>query len=195
MNFLAHLYLSDNDEELLIGNFIADSVKGSAFRNFSPGIANGILLHREIDRFTDAHPIVRQSIARIRPVYRKFSGVIIDIFYDHFLAANWKDFSSVPLTEFAQDVLRLMQQHEPIMPYKSKMFLAYTAKHNPLVGYSTVEGIEKVLTGMSKRTRFRSNMELSVRELKQHYDLFRQEFYAYFPELKLHAKNFISTLK
>ncbi len=97
MNFLAHIYLSGNDTDLIIGNFIADGIKGKKYKKFSPGIQKGILLHREIDTFTDAHPIVRQSTKRLHKNYGHYSGIIVDILYDHFLAKNWSRYSDVPL--------------------------------------------------------------------------------------------------
>ena len=89
MNFLSHLYLAGDSEELIIGNFIADAVKGSAFNQFSPGIQKGIVLHRKIDTFTDSHPVVELSKQRLRERYKKYASVIIDIYYDHYLAKNW----------------------------------------------------------------------------------------------------------
>ncbi len=96
MNFLAHLYLSGNDEQLMIGNFIADSVKGSSYKNFPDGIKRGILLHRAIDFYSDNHSVFLKSVERLRPNYHKYAGVIVDIFFDHFLAKNWKEYSENP---------------------------------------------------------------------------------------------------
>ena len=93
MNFLSHLYLAGNSEGLIIGNFIADSVKGSAYNNFSKEIQQGLILHRKIDSFTDSHPVVEQSKQRLRAKYKKYSSVIVDIYYDHYLAINWKKYS------------------------------------------------------------------------------------------------------
>ena len=103
MNFLAHLYLSGDNEQIIVGNFIGDFVKGrNALQTFDPTIALGIELHRAIDQFTDTHPVVRSSKDRLRPKYRHYAGVIVDIFYDHFLARKWNDYHKTPLPEFAQ---------------------------------------------------------------------------------------------
>src|SRR5258708_857949 len=102
MNFLAHVYLSGDHSKVLVGNFIGDFVKGKYLRDrYEPEIAKGIELHRAIDYFTDLHPIVRQSKNRLRPKYNHYSGIIVDIFYDHFLAANWNQDSEVTLPEYA----------------------------------------------------------------------------------------------
>ena len=92
MNFLAHLFLSGEPGELMVGNFIADSVKGNAMNDFSEGIQKGIILHRAIDTFTDSHNEMQKSKERLRPRYKKYAPVITDIFYDHFLAVNWQDY-------------------------------------------------------------------------------------------------------
>ncbi len=97
MNFLAHLYLSPDNTEIIIGNFIADHIVGNKFQQYSDAIQKGIMLHREIDTYTDAHAIVRRSKRRLNERYRHYNGVIIDIFYDHFLAVNWNTYSNIPL--------------------------------------------------------------------------------------------------
>ncbi|MGB3774600.1 MAG: DUF479 domain-containing protein, partial [Leeuwenhoekiella sp.] len=96
MNFLAHIYLSQYDEQVTIGNFIADGIKGSKYKQFPIPIQKGILLHRSIDAYTDAHHLVRKSTKRLHPHYHHYSGIIVDIFYDHFLAKNWSSYSDIP---------------------------------------------------------------------------------------------------
>jgi acyl carrier protein phosphodiesterase len=191
MNFLAHLYLSGNDEQLMIGNFIADSVKGSAFKNYPEGIAKGIMLHRAIDFYSDNHPVFLKSIERLRPNYHKYAGVIVDIFYDHFLAKNWKDYSEKPLQQYADEVHSLMMKNIVLMPSRSLMFLKYAIQTNRLVSYGTLEGIGEVLYGMSRRTPFKSNMELAVKDLKEHYPLFENEFKEFFEEAVKFVKEWL----
>ena len=123
MNFLAHLYLSRHDDQLMIGNFIADSVKGSAWKNYEEPIAAGILMHRKIDDFTDTHPVFRETVALLRPHFRKFSGVVADIYYDHFLAIDYLSYSPESLIEFTKRVHLLLQSSEHIMPVRSAYFL------------------------------------------------------------------------
>ena len=185
MNFLAHLYLSGDDESLMIGNFIADSVKGSAYNNFPDGIKQGILLHRAIDFYSDNHPVFLKSVERLRPGYRKYAGVIVDIFYDHFLAKNWKEYSDKPLERYAGEVHSLMMKNILIMPAKSLMFLKYAIRTNRLVSYRTLDGIGEVLYGMSRRTTFKSNMELAAKELKEYYPEFENEFRIFFEDAKV----------
>lgn len=194
MNFLAHSFLSGPSEDLLIGNFIADAVKGSTINEFKNSIKNGILLHRSIDRFTDSHPIVHKSIQRLRPQYHKYSGVLVDIFYDHFLAKNWHLYSSIELKIFTRSVYALMQKNYEYLPRQSKEILPYMIKHDWLTNYSTLEGIQNVLNGMAKRASFVSNMEKGVTDLKNNYSLFETEFITFFPDLIGHSKIVIDQL-
>ncbi|HET8754192.1 MAG TPA: acyl carrier protein phosphodiesterase [Salinimicrobium sp.] len=195
MNFLAHIYLSGEDEELTIGNFIADSVKGKKLLNYSEGIKKGIVLHRAIDFYTDTHPIVRKSISRLFQTYGHYSGVIVDILYDHFLAANWKNYSEVPLEDFVDDFYKMLQKKFEILPEPIQQFLPYMIKDNWLVSYATIEGISTILYQMNERTRKKSKMNFAVIELEEHYEDFKTEFSSFFEELQLFSINKIRTLK
>jgi len=195
MNFLSHLYLAGNNEGLIIGNFIADSVKGSAYNNFSKEIQQGIILHRKIDSFTDAHPIVEQSKQRLREKYKKYSSVIVDIYYDHYLAINWKEYSEIELEIFVQNIYSIIKNNHSVLPEKSVRFTKYMLEHNILFWYSKLEGIERVLYGMSRRATFESNMEHAIHDLTEHFVLFENEFKIFFPELKEYVGKEIIDIK
>lgn len=184
MNFLAHLYLSGPDEATMVGNFIGDFVKGRDLKaQFGEGIARGIELHRAIDEFTDRHPIVKQSKSRLWPTYRHYSAVIVDIFYDHYLAAGWSSYSDEPLDRYAQRAYQLLAKHDPILPEQVRYMLGYMTRNNWLVGYTYVEGIRRALTGMSRRATFESKMEQAVEDLRKDYVNFESDFKTFFPEL------------
>jgi len=183
MNFLAHLYLSGENEETILGNFIADHVKGKRINKYSAGIIAGIKLHREIDAFTDKHPIFLLSKTRLQPKYKKYAGVIVDMFYDHFLSANWKDYSNEDITAFTNRMYKIAIKRYFILPPKTKRILPFMAKSNWLVGYGTFEGIDRALKGMSGRTLFNSGMENATADLKNDYDKYKTEFQAFFPEI------------
>lgn len=184
MNFLAHLYLSGDNPKIKVGNFIGDFVKGKNLtERFDVVVAKGISLHREIDWFTDTHDVVKQSKDRLRPKYRHYSGVIVDIFYDHFLAKNWDQYSNQPLPDFAQECYAIIQQHEPVLPEEVKYMMPYMIKGNWLVNYAKLEGIQRTLSGIARRTRFESKMEESVTDLQHHYEDFEKEFVVFFPDL------------
>lgn len=194
MNFLAHIYLSGKDEQLLLGNFIADSIKGKKYLKYPVGIRKGIILHRAIDFYTDTHPTVRKSTSRLFDAYGHYSGVIVDILYDHFLAANWQEYSDVPLEIFVADFYDLLQANYEILPKNIKQFLPYMIKDNWLVSYATVKGISRILYQMNERTKGRSKMNFAVIELEEHYTDFEAEFSAFFEELRLFTQNKIKSL-
>ena len=183
MNFLAHLHLSGDDEEIKIGNFIGDYVKGKEMENFTSGIRKGIKVHRAIDSFTDQHPIVSESKDRLRAKYRHYSGVIVDVYYDHFLAANWIQYSDQSLADFAQESYQLIRGRLPELPDKVSNLLFYMSRGNWLYNYQYVEGIQKTLTGMANRTRFESKMEKAHLDLREYYDAFSNEFERFYPLL------------
>lgn len=194
MNFLSHLYLSGNSEGILIGNFIADSVKGSNFSQFSQEIQQGIIIHRKIDTFTDSHPIVEISKERLREKYKKYSSVIVDIYYDHYLAKNWHLHSDITLNEYAQNIYQLVSKNDNILPEKSAHFAKYMIEYNILYQYSKIEGIKRVLQGMSQRASFVSNMEQATDELEKHYYDFEKEFNAFFPDIQSYISEEIKKL-
>ncbi|WP_459211875.1 acyl carrier protein phosphodiesterase [Aquimarina rhabdastrellae] len=195
MNFLAHIYLSGDDQELQIGNFIADSVKGKKYLHYPERIQDGIKLHRQIDSYTDHHPIVRQSISRLFPVYGHYSGVIVDIFYDHFLASLWQDYTTIPLDEYIATFYSLLQSHYEILPTRIQNFMPYMLSDNWLLSYARIDGIERILFQMDqRRTKHKSNMHLAVKELKEYYEDFKSEFRLFFIDLQLFTTEKIKTL-
>lgn len=183
MNFLAHIYLSQNIDDVIIGNFIADNIRGKRYQNYPVGIQKGILLHRQIDSFTDAHPTVRQSTKRLHKNYGHYSGVIVDILYDHFLAKNWSNYSNMDLESYTERFYDLMMSNFDELPERTQNMIPYMISGNWLLNYAKIEGIQDVLNGMNRRTKFKSNMNLATRELIQYYSEFESEFTAFFTEL------------
>ncbi|HSP12337.1 MAG TPA: acyl carrier protein phosphodiesterase [Salegentibacter sp.] len=183
MNYLAHIYLSGDDEALKIGNFIADSVKGKDFLNYPGRIQQGIILHRAIDTYTDVHPVFGKSRKRLFPKYRHYSGVIVDMFYDHFLAANWNKYSKEPLEEYTNNFYALLEKNWEFLPQQVQDFFPYMLRDDWFLRYGTLEGVEKILAQMSRRTTFTSKLHHSVRELELDYEDFKNEFLEFFPDL------------
>jgi len=194
MNFLAHIYLSGEDEGITIGNFIADGIKGKQYKKYPLQIQKGILLHRGIDSFTDQHPTVRQSTKRLHENYGHYSGVIVDILYDHFLAKNWKNYHSQPLDEYVGEFYEMLRKYFEILPTRIQRMMPYMIADNWLLSYATVEGISNILTQMNRRTNERSKMNLAVIELEQYYTEFETEFTCFFEELKTFSENKIKEL-
>lgn len=194
MNYLAHIYLSGNDEGVIIGNFIADGIKGKKYEKYPPDIQKGILLHRSIDSFTDMHPIVKQSTARLHKHYSHYSGVIVDILYDHFLAKNWNEYSKLPLEVFVDRFYKLLEENGEILPVRIQRMMPHMVENNWLYSYRTVEGIATILAQMNVRTKGISKMNLAVYELKEYYTEFEDEFTAFFSELRTHCAQKLQSL-
>lgn len=183
MNFLAHIYLSGDNDFVKIGNFMADGIRGKEYLNFPDDIKKGILLHRNIDTFTDAHPLFRKSKHRLHENYGHYSGVIIDIFYDHFLAKNWNSYSNEKLSIFVQKFYLLLENNSNVLTEKVIKMLPYMVTNNWLESYQTIEGIEKILAQMDSRTKNQSKMRFSIKELQFYYDDFESEFTLFFKEM------------
>ncbi len=188
MNFLAHIYLSFGDDEITIGNFIADSIRGNKYKHLPDRIQKGILLHREIDTYTDAHPITRISSKRLHQNYSHYSRVIVDIFYDHFLAKNWKRYSDTPLTIFVDKFYDLLEDNITILPDGTKRMIPYMISDNWLLNYAKIEGIGRVLNGMNRRTNNKSKMNFAILDLEENYEAFELEFTDFFNELVVFSK-------
>ena len=151
MNFLAHLYLSGNDENLLFGNFIGDSVKGQQYLRFSEEVQKGILLHRFIDHYTDSHPLVKESCKRLYPKFKRYSGIINDIIYDYFLANNWQLFHEEELKIYCQKTYDILGKKRNEMPGKSGMFFDYMISTDRLYNYKIKSELKIVLRNMGNR--------------------------------------------
>ena len=195
MNFLAHLYLSNNNTNIMIGNFIADHVKGNQFNHFNKEIQQGILLHRAIDTFTDTHKIVRKSKRRLHERYKHYDGVIIDIFYDYFLAKNWKNYSAIPLDVYTNSVYNLFDKKSSELPDKSQRFIKYMIEYNILYNYQFKDGIAKVLNGMNYRTNGKSQMDLAIEDLSILEIELENDFTVFFEDLRKFTNNKLKELQ
>ena len=194
MNFLAHIYLSGDNDLIKIGNFMADGIRGKQFENYSLEIQKGIILHRAIDTFTDAHPIFRQSTKRLHEQYHHYAGVIVDILYDHFLAKNWVNYSDEKLTEYVDRFYLSLTENKDLLSERVLKIMPILFKENWLVSYETVEGIQHILTQMDRRTRNQSNMRFATKDLIEYYAEFENEFTTFFKELILFSNDKIKTL-
>ncbi len=189
MNYLAHFLLSKQDEALIIGNFIADDVKGSQYKNYPKTIQNGILMHREIDTFTDSHPIVTNSKNLIRKFQKKYTPVVVDVFYDYFLATNFNNYSNFKLKEFSTKTYATLNENINLLTPKTKYILHHMSKNNWLYNYSTVQGIQRALTGLSQRTTFANNMQVAHHLLLEYKSELKTDFEQFYPELIQHVRN------
>ncbi len=194
MNFLAHIHLSGENEFIKIGNFMADGVRGKQYENFPQEIQKGILLHRAIDTFTDAHPIFRQSTKRLHSRYHHYAGIIVDMYYDHFLAKNWENHSSENLENYSNRFYQSLLDNHTLLTPKTQNLLPYMIKYNWLVSYQSIPGLERILSQMDQRTQNQSLMRFAGEELAAHYTLFEEEFSLFYKELQLFSENKLNEL-
>ncbi|MFC0182428.1 Acyl carrier protein phosphodiesterase [Pseudarcicella hirudinis] len=195
MNYLAHIFLSGDNDLIKLGNFLGDFVRGKLDNpqnmRYAPEVRLGIAAHREIDYYTDSHPVVKKSIERLKPKFQRYSGICIDMFYDHFLARNFSDFSSEKLFDFSQNFYKILEINEFEIKEEIKPIIHSISKRDWLTNYANFEGIEWALKGISRRTSFPSNIENAIDELKTDYELYQEEFRAFFPDLQEHVRNFL----
>ena len=173
---------------------MADGIHGKNFDTFPMEIQKGIILHREIDTFTDAHPIFRQSTKRLHANYHHYSGIIVDIFYDHFLAKNWSNYSNETLEDFTEHFYQSLRNNYDLLTPKTQKMIPYLITQNWLMSYQTIDGIEIILEKMDNRMKRDSNMRFSIAELRTFYSEFEQEFTLFFKELIVHTNLKIETL-
>lgn len=188
MNFLGHIYLTKSDKNLLLGNFIADSIKGNSYLKYPKDIQKGVLLHRFIDSYTDSHPSFRNSTAKLHANFSHYSGVLVDVFYDHFLAKNWQDYHPTPLKDFIQEFYNYIQQHYHSMTPEMQYMFPYMKDNNWLLRYTTIDGIEKTLTEMGNRIGKQYKLELSVKNLRENYKEFYNDFNIFITDIEFHTK-------
>lgn len=178
----------------MLGNFFADAVRGNKFGHYSEGIQKGIKMHRNIDTFTDQHPIVRKSKRRLHERYRHYDGVIIDLFYDHFLAKNWNRYSVIPLDIYSQSFYQLLNDNKEILPERTAQMLPYLQKYDWLYNYQFIDGMASVLDGMNRRTQLKSQMNLAIEDLQLHYNDFENDFLSFFEDLCSYANQLLKEL-
>ena len=194
MNFLAHIYLSGDNDLIKIGNFMADGIRGKHFETFPVDIQKGIILHRAIDIFTDAHPVFRQSTKKLHERYHHYAGVIVDVFYDHFLAKNWTTYSNENLEDYIQRFYQSLHNNTSILTERTIGLMPYMINQNWLSSYQTMEGINQIFNQMDRRTKNESKMRFATEELQAFYPEFEQEFTTFFEDLKEHASYKLITL-
>ncbi|SHG30298.1 Acyl carrier protein phosphodiesterase [Flavobacterium micromati] len=194
MNFLAHIYLSGDNDLIKIGNFMADGIRGKQFETYPNEIQKGIILHRAIDTFTDSHPIFRQSTKRLHENYHHYAGVIVDILYDHFLAKNWDSYSDVKLEDFVNRFYQSLENNKNILSERTIAIMPILMKENWLLTYRSIAGINQILTQMDRRTQNQSKMRFATNELGEFYSDFEMEFTEFFKDLIQFSNEKITTL-
>lgn len=192
MNFLAHFFLSGTENKALTtGNFLGDFIKGKKYQLYSPSIQKGILLHRQIDSFTDHHPQVKKSKRRLYSRYHHYSAVLVDLYYDHFLAARFKDYSPQPLPAFELEVYKLLEQENAILTEKARFLSSNMRRGNWLSRYGTMEGITSAIKGTSRISLNASIIESGGEELQAQYDFLEEDFRLFMPDIQAYVRNWL----
>lgn len=183
MNFLAHLFLSRHNDDLMIGNYLGDFVKGDINGQYPPSITKGISLHRQIDSFTDGHPIQVEQRKLFSKRRRRYTGVILDVAYDHFLSRNWAEFTSESRVRFIKMVYQVLNHHSDIFPDRARSFLDWMLTADALNRYHHLMGIEITFNLMSRRGRTHAPLIGASSEIRENYDEIREGFMVFFPDL------------
>jgi len=183
MNYLAHLLLAEDTPGSMVGSLAPDFLRGCSYRAPNNAVLAGMDRHYATDRFTDAHPVVARSKRRISHVHGRYSGVIMDVLYDHFLSNNWSLYCHEPLTEFVSRVYSILNTHLEWCPPRLQEVLPYMQRQNWLLSYGSQEGIALTLERMSSRVGRGIRLETAVEQMVLHSAALDEDFRAFFPEV------------
>jgi acyl carrier protein phosphodiesterase len=188
VNFLAHTYLAGGSDHAIVGSLMGDFVKGPLSSRYGAEITRALALHRRIDMYTDAHHVVRQSRHRVSSARRRFAGILVDMFYDHFLARHWAEYSDTPLERFTARIYSALSAHHALLPERLRDIAPRMAAADWLGSYRYVEAIGLALDRMGQRLKRGNALLHSTEELLEHYDGFDVDFRAFFPDVVRFAR-------
>ena len=192
MNYLAHAYLSFHQPEIMVGNMISDFVKGKSRLGYSVGVQTGITLHRLIDDYTDSHLATLQAKTIFQPYYRLYSGALVDVVYDHFLANDHSIFTEASLYQFTQTVYQTLEQYHMQLPPRFLLMLPYMKAENWLYNYRTKEGIGKSIRGLVRRSAYLTDYETAILLLNENYDFLKSCYQLFIKDVKSFAEDQLS---
>jgi len=188
MNFLAHLLMGSQTPQQALGSLLGDFVKGPVQQIALPeDVRGGIWLHRRIDGFTDSHPLVLQSKARVSPQRRRYAGIMVDMFYDHLLARHWPRFAEQSLSEFTQQAYRNVLQQPELIPENARPVIRHMSEHDWLGSYAQLAHLHRALDNMARRLRRENKLPGAVFELERDYAAFEDDFFRFMPQVQAFA--------
>ena len=193
MNYLAHLYLAGPTDASRIGNLLGDFVKGtpaSLEGDYPVEVIAGIVMHRKLDRFTDRHEQFLRARSLLAPERRRFAGIVVDIFFDHFLSRHWHEYSVQPLPLFIEAVHASLQRHPDWLSPKLAAVAPRLRSENWLHRYGSPEGITRTLERVARRSPRIAPIKDSIEDLLGKYNTFEETFLRFFPD----ARAFAATL-
>jgi acyl carrier protein phosphodiesterase len=183
LNYLAHIFLSGNDSRLQVGNFIGDFVKGSNGKYYPKTIRKGIALHRKIDHYTDHHKVVRETLDMMRPEFGRYSGIILDMYFDYFLATNFATYSNKSLNVFATRFYIAVVVNYRHLPLRVKRFIFHLVFSNRLKKYASLKGLQQSLEIMGTYKSKAIKPEKSIAYLIENHMELERRFHQFFPDL------------
>ena len=192
MNFLIHMLLSGEDDQILVGNFMGDFVKGPLTDRFPERIRLGVTLHRKIDSFASRDDLFQCSRRRLDPHYGLYRGVLIDLFYDHFLVTEWSNWSDETFDRYLARTRSIVEQYQDELPERMQKLVPVIFEEL-LPSYGEVSGIGKALERMSRRVTRANPLAGGEVELLRHYVDLRADFRGFMPLVRRFAGEFIST--
>ena len=188
MNYLAHLALAEATPESLLGNLLGDFRKGLDLETLPAAIVEGIHQHQRVDIFTDTHQVVKQAKQLIHPDRRRFAGILLDVFYDHYLSIHWSNYFSISRRLFINRFYDLLRERLNSLPEHLQSAAPYLIDQDWLGSYETLEGIELTLQRMSDRMRRSNPLAAGIEDLTQNYDALERSFLGFFPDLLSYVK-------
>lgn len=197
MNFLAHILLSGNKEGVIMGNYVGDFIKGrlteEKTESWDPDFVTGLKLHRFIDFFTDQHETVREATHRAALAQGKLAGIVMDIYFDYFLAKHFDQFRPEPLFAYARNMYALIQDNERFIPADMTRMVEAMRREDWLTSYATLEGVDLTFNRMSRRATYLAPLRNAMLELRENEEFYRDKFFSFFPELQKASEEFILT--
>ena len=183
MNYLAHLFLSFEDKDIITGNFLGDLISNKTVKTYPEGIRKGVIIHRKIDSFTDQHPLVLQGVRRLYAKHHKYASVLIDIFYDYMLSQNWSTYANESLQDFANKIYAALESNTPQMSIKIQDRVKRMVDANWLISYQHTDGIAYAIDKVKQRVSKPELFANSIESLLDNYDMMNEEFNVFFPEI------------
>ncbi|MEJ6693880.1 MAG: ACP phosphodiesterase [Saprospiraceae bacterium] len=190
MNYLAHMYLSCSDEDLIIGNMLVDMMNIKRLRELPEQYHKGFELHRLIDSCTDEHPIVKEAVLKLRENHRKYAPVVIDIFYDYVLSLEWERYSGKDIQDFCNGIYEVINKHLKDLPEDIVIRLEKMLADNFLMTCSSPKAIRRVFDLIDSRAKFTNSFSMATNDLLEDYDYFRDNFFKFFPDMIEKALSF-----
>ncbi len=188
MNFLAHTYLSGENKNVALGNLIGDMVKGNAYKNYEQDIRTGLVLHRAIDSFTDNHEVFLRSKRLISPYFNRYSGIVTDIYYDHFLAKYWSDYCLMDLQKYVNEIYILLIKKYTYLPPRAQRIIPFMIIRNWMGNYGQLQPLHYVFLGMHRRTQKKGNMHKAVEILEINYSELEQDFRIFMEDVRIFSQ-------